>query len=239
MIKKDKTIKFVPSVSGYENIFDPPTPAKKNLPEWFKKQERYSGGVKKAQDANGLFNSTIKACSPVFDIITAGYVVTTPADIFVSKKDENSFPIFTWGIDDFKCIESHPVSQYDQYKVPEEYFSVGYKFNNPWTVVTPKGYSSIIMTPTFRDDLPFFSLPAIVDTDKHPTAILFPFFIRKDFEGMIPMGTPIVQIIPFKRDVWKSQTESFDENLQNSWKRASRLNESRYKTFFRSKKTWE
>jgi hypothetical protein len=172
-------------------------------------------------------------------MITAGYVITTPADIVVSKKEEKTFPSFTWGIDDFTCVESHSVSQYDQYKVPNEYFSVGFKFNNPWTIVTPKGYSSIILTPTFRDDLPFFSLPAIVDTDKHPTAINFPFFIRKDFEGTIPMGTPIVQIIPFKRDSWSTKTEKFDQRLYESWKRAKRLSESRYKTFFRSKKTWE
>lgn len=238
-MKKRKIIKFVPSVNGYEDIFDPPSLAKKMLPEWFKKQERYSGGVKRVQDDNGLFNSTIKACSPVFDIITAGYIVTTPADIVVSKKEGKQFPSFTWGIDGFKCIESHPVSQYDQYNVPDEYFPIGYKFNNPWVIVTPKGYSSIILTPTFRDDLPFFSLPAIVDTDKHPSPILFPFFIRKDFEGTIPMGTPIAQIVPFKRDDWKSKTERFDEKLYNSWKRASRLSESRYKTFFRSKKIWE
>jgi len=236
---KNKTIKFVPYLKGYENIFDPPIAAKKALPEWFKKQERYANGIKKIQDDNGLFNSTIKACSPVFDIITAGYVVRTPADIIVSKKEGKQFPSFTWAIKNFSCIESHPVSQYDEYKVPDEYYPVGYKFNNPWTVVTPKGYSSLVLTPTFRDDLPFFSLPAIVDTDKHPSPILFPFFIRKDFEGIIPMGTPIVQIIPFKRDSWKTKTEEFDQNLYNSWKRAERLSESRYKTLFRSRKSWE
>jgi hypothetical protein len=239
MNMKNKTVTFVPYLKEYENIFDPPIAAKKMLPEWFKKQERYSGGVKRIQDENGLFNSTIKACSPVFDMITAGYVVTTPADIIVSKKEGKTFPSFTWGIQGFKCIESHPISQYDEYKIPDEYFPVGFKFNNPWTIVTPKGYSSLILTPTFRDDLPFFSLPALVDTDKHPSPILFPFFIRKDFEGIIPMGTPIVQIIPFKRDSWSTKTEKFDQSLYESWKRSERLSESRYKTFFRSKKTWE
>ena len=236
---KNKTIKFVPCLKEYENVFDPPIAAKKILPEWFKKQERYTDGIKRIQDENGLFNATIKACSPVFDIMTAGYIISTPADIFVSKKEGSNFPSFSWGIKGFKCIESHPVSQYDQYKVPNEYFPIGYKFNNPWSVVTPKGYSSLILTPTFRDDLPFFSLPAIVDTDKHPVPILFPFFIRKDFEGMIPMGTPIVQIIPFKRDDWNTKVDKFDSNLYKSWQRAERISESRYKTFFRSKKTWE
>jgi hypothetical protein len=236
---KSKTIKFIPYLKDHQNIFDAPTAAKKNLPEWFKNQERYSGGVKKIQSQNGLFNSTIKACLPVFDMITAGYVITTPADIFVSKQDGDALPSFTWAIKNFTCVENHTVSQYDQYKVPDEYFPVGFKFNNPWTIVTPKGYSSIVLTPTFRDDLPFFSLPAIVDTDRHPTAILFPFFIRKDFEGIIPMGTPIVQIVPFKRDNWNVKTEKFNQKLYESWKRAERLSESRYKTFFRSKKTWE
>ena len=29
------------------------------------------------------------------------------------------------------------------------------------------------------------------------------FFLEKDFEGVIKQGTPIIQILPFKRDDWE------------------------------------
>jgi hypothetical protein len=35
----------------------------------------------------------------------------------------------------------------------------------------------------------------------------FPFFIRKDFEGIIPAGTPIAQAIPFKRTDWEMSVD--------------------------------
>jgi hypothetical protein len=32
--------------------------------------------------------------------------------------------------------------------------------------------------------------------------INFPFFLKKDFNGIIKAGTPIIQAIPFKRETW-------------------------------------
>ena len=87
--------------------------------------------------------------------------------------------------------------------------------------------------------MPFYVLPAIVDTDKHPINVNFPFFIRKDFEGTLPMGTPIMQIIPFKRDIWTHEViTEHDRNLDKMWKRAEGIGANRYKTFFRTKKDW-
>ena len=34
-----------------------------------------------------------------------------------------------------------------------------------------------------------------------------PFFIKSNFEGVIPCGTPMFQIIPFKRENWKSEKD--------------------------------
>ena len=232
-----KTINFYPSQEGYTDLFDHPVLAKNIIPEWYKKQNRYIDGVKVMNPDVGNFNSTIKACMPIFDIMTAGYIVTTPADIYVSL-NEQGVPSFSWSINDYKCIESHGPMQYDQYKIPKEYYPLGYKFINPWIIQTPKGYSSLFISPTFRDDLPFECLPAIVDTDKHPIAVNFPFFIRSGFQGVIPMGTPIMQVIPFKRDDWDHKVNPYNKNLRINWKKAERKLQNRYKTFFRTLKEW-
>jgi hypothetical protein len=34
--------------------------------------------------------------------------------------------------------------------------------------------------------------------------VLFPFMMKNNFSGVVPAGTPVVQIVPFKRDDWKS-----------------------------------
>jgi hypothetical protein len=92
--------------------------------------------------------------------------------------------------------------------------------------------------PTYRPDLPFYILPAIVDTDKHPLIINFPFFIKEGFTGVIEFGTPMVQAIPFKRDNWESKTSFSNISQEELFQGAKRKLGNRYKTFFRSVKVW-
>jgi hypothetical protein len=67
--------------------------------------------------------------------------------------------------------------------------------------------------PINRPDLPFYTMTGIVDTDTFPVPVNFPFFIREDFDGIIPEGTPIAQVIPFKREDWKADVDV--ENQSN------------------------
>ena len=236
--KKETVIKFIPESNLVTDIFDPPEPASKFIPEWYKKQNKYTSLEKSFDQQTGVINHTIKGCMPVFDIMTAGYIITLPADVLFSK--DNSTVNTLWSTNSSTIIQSHPVIQYDQYRIPDEYEQVGLKFINPWIIQTPPGYSCLFIQPAMRDDLPFYVLPAIVDTDKHPVAINFPFFLRKDFEGMLTMGTPIMQIIPFKRDSWTHEVLSLpDESLSRRWKKAEGKMGNRYKTFFRSTKEWK
>jgi hypothetical protein len=235
---KKNTVKFYPISKSYEGIFDNPILAKDEIPEWYKKQNRYTGGTKSLSPETGTYNTTIKACMPVFDLISAGYIIKTPADIYVSIK-EDGLPNFSWAINDYTCIESHGFLQYDSFSIPPEFHQIGYKFVNPWITETPKGYSSIFVSPVLRDDLPFQCLPAIVDTDNHPIPVNFPFFLRKDFEGLIPAGTPMIQIIPFKREKWKLKTENYNPKFNSVWKKAERYIGNRYKNNFRVLKDWE
>ena len=51
-------------------------------------------------------------------------------------------------------------------------------------------------------------IPAVIDSDKYGhTSVHFPLFVKENFEGIIPKGTPVAQIIPFKREPWKAQFE--------------------------------
>jgi hypothetical protein len=53
--------------------------------------------------------------------------------------------------------------------------------------------------------LPFLTSSAVVDDYVMPGANMS-FFIKKGFEGEIPAGTPIAQVIPFKREEWEAKS---------------------------------
>ena len=93
--------------------------------------------------------------------------------------------------------------------------------------------------PLNRYDLPFYSFSGLVDTDKHSVVVHFPFIVRKDFEGVIPKGTPIIQAIPIKRENWKSVQDGPVENgFQELEKYFSNITRS-YKKIAWSRKKYE
>jgi hypothetical protein len=54
-------------------------------------------------------------------------------------------------------------------------------------------------------------MSAIVDTDVFPLRAEITFYLRSDFSGVIPRGTPIFQAIPIKREEWSSVFEKYEE----------------------------
>lgn len=178
-----------------------PIPASQLIPDWYKNTEPYVN-----MNEVPLFQ-TIKKCMPIFDAITSGYIITTHVDIIVKAEeiDGKKVPIFYWP--NSKPIEFHEIKQLRQYPIEGLPDNVP-KFMNAWSIQTPRGYSCMIVNPLHRPAQKFRILEGIVDTDKHNLAVNFPFtFIDDNFEGMIPAGTPVAQVIPFKRDSWKHEVD--------------------------------
>jgi hypothetical protein len=166
-----------------------PIPASKAMPDWYRKM----AGVENQQ-------MTIKKCVPFLDAMTSGYVISLAADVeFTGEGVTNTSKI--------PVVTSHHPEQTKDLHVPPEYLSIAHKWENLFVMSTPKGYSTLFVHPLNRTDLPFMSISGVVDTDKHPVPVNFPFFIRKDFVGLIPAGTPIIQAIPFKRTSWESEVD--------------------------------
>jgi hypothetical protein len=227
------------NTSGVDAL-DAPKPASSFIPNWYKEIESYIGGEKKPiQGSNS--SATIKRCMPVFDAITAGYVITTPTDVFVSQKEDengNKFPYYEWS--SLGAIQFHPVEQ--AYNHPSRGKHIIYpKWINPWSIKTPKGYSVLIVQPFHRES-PFTIMPGIVDTDAYTNPVNFPFVLNDiNFEGMIPAGTPVAQVIPFKRENWKFKLgghKEFIESQQVGMRMFTKFFD-RYKTLFRSPKEYK
>lgn len=180
-----KKIKFI-SVEPGTGI-NHPSSASKNLPEWFKKMAGVIEGVQ-----------TIKKCMPLFDSLTAGYIVVLAADVYCDGNDIQQ-------IATTEIVMAHHDSQIDGMPVSPEYKRKPYKWINYFLIKTPRGYSTLFTHPMNRMDLPFYTMTGVVETDKFGLPVNFPFFVKKNFKGIIPAGTPIAQLIPFKREDWKSE----------------------------------
>jgi hypothetical protein len=221
------------NVSGFDGL-EQPQPASKFIPDWYKNMESYIGGDKKPK-GDGTTSATIKRCMPVFDAINAGYIITSAADIYVSIKDGQQF--FEWST--LGLINFHPIEQAPEHPARNKHAYP--KWMNYWGIRTPKGYSVMFVPPMHRESI-FEILPGIVDTDEYYSSVNFPFTIKDpDFEGLIPKGTPIVQIIPFKRDSWimkfgkEKEIKKQSENLKTLETKFF----DRYKTMFRANKEYK
>lgn len=211
-----------------------PKPASKFIPDWYKDLESYISGEKKP-DGNGGTSATAKRCMPIFDVISAGYIIVSPADVFISQRDGQ--PYYEWS--HFGLIQFHPKAQ-----APDHPHRNGLeafpKWINHWAIKTPKGYSTLFVQPFHRESI-FSILPGIVDTDKYTAPVNFPFTLNDTkFEGIIPAGTPIAQVIPFKRESWQMSegtAKEFAEQSNATVKLQTRFFD-RYKTLFRENKEY-
>ena len=97
------------------------------------------------------------------------------------------------------------------------------KWSNPWSIQTPSGYSCLFTNPMHNPNGIFTIFPGIVDTDKYISPVNFPFVLNdRTWEGIIPAGTAIAQVIPFHRNEWSMQFGN-EKNLQKIAKTSTRL----------------
>lgn len=178
-----KKIKFYATAPEYN--LPEPSPASRIIPTWYRELDGVIDGIE-----------TIKKCVPFLDGFLSGYIITSASDVYFGEDgiiNNSELPI----------VETHDKKQLDGFKVPTEYNDQPLKWINHFALQTPKGYSTLFIHPMNQIDLPFYSLGGIVDTDKYPVPVNFPFFIKKHFNGIINADTPIIQAIPFKREEWK------------------------------------
>ena len=208
-------------------------PSVSKIPKWWKDGETViSSGT-----------PGIKACVPFMEIMKSGYTINLPFDIFVSKNEDGTTNL-KWnapkeaGWPTF--IEERPPDLGATIPRPAGHLPNGFVWSSQWSWKTPKGYSVIVTHPFNRFDLPFTTVSGTIDSDKFQGNGNIPFFIKEDFQGVIPEGTPIAQIFPFKRDKWKSWVD--DSVLDSIYKnQISKLREpdGSYKKAFWVRKVYE
>lgn len=219
----------------YDNIL-PPTNAASVVPDWFKKMERFVHKSNKPMTPDGQNNMTMKMCAPVTDSMVLGYFIRLSCDVMVSN--DTRYSKFTthapWSV-----VEQHNQNQIGDYPVPEGFEQTSYIWQGQWGIETPSGYSCLYIHPTNRHDLPFHTMTGVIDTDAFTRAINLPFFIKKDFEGIIPEGTPIAQVVPIKRESWVSEKKEYDKSDEIQAIALMKKIMRGYKTLYWSRKSYK
>jgi hypothetical protein len=194
--------------NDFDLNFFPPKPAVKEVPDWYKDTPEYISDRGK-KTINDDKPHTIKKCMPVFDAITAGYILYTQVEVQIYPGDDG-FPIYTWPSQ--SAIDFHPIIQAPLHPLKNE--APYPKWMNPYAISTPPGYSILITQPMHRESI-FTILEGIVDTDTYKAPVNFPFVLKDiKWEGIIPAGTPMAQVIPFKRESWEHKIGSDKERIE-------------------------
>ena len=204
-----------------------PKPIIKTLPEWYKKADKWVKNPNTGEhweDPNYGKMPTWKGCPSIFDIMGSGYSLVTPCDIEFYINDEGtiSHNIVDPMYQDFVG----PRIPMDGFAAPMGYHENHFAWWPDWAVEVPEGYIILYTQPFNRFELPFMTTSGVIDNDKINLPGTMPFFISKEWTGVLPAGTPYVQMFPFKRDNWES--EIVIENPENLGPK-NQLNSEKYR----------
>ena len=240
MMKK-QSIRFTPQTDLGAESFVRPQPAVTVLPDWYRAMPLHVGGDRTAGISGHDMttpNTTGKACSPFLDGLTMGYMWTAQADIEVRHVAGEY--IFRWRTPG-TLVGSHSRDQHPGMPPAVGGTDFALKWECDFRVETPRGYSTLFTHPMNRHDLPFRTFTGVVDTDVYPLNVNFPFqWIGEPKEiTIIPAGTPLCQIIPFRRDHWQSVEGTYDPEVvrQNRFAFLSRITRA-YKSRFWHRKVF-
>lgn len=225
-------------IHNENDVLEKPKPALEYIPEWYKKAKPYlSADGKKSPNLDGTSAATIKKCMPVWDMMTAGYIMETPYDIYVHRVDGE--PYFQWG--ENRAIAFQSIDQFQNHPYSRD-INYAVRIVIPWSINTPKGWSVMVMEPQHHEPGPIIVSSGIIDTDDFSIPINMFLKLRDpNFEGMIPAGTPFLQIIPFKRGEWESVIGGEKERKKHrrDLQKFNRVFFDRYKKFWWVKKEYK
>jgi hypothetical protein len=225
MFRKKPVLQYESAVEVYPNII---TPAKNHVPEWYKKNPKWKNN--EILTIGKGFNTTLKHCTPFLDSLTTGYMIVLSNDLYVKNND--GAPFISWNHCDFPPLARENPANVNL--IPTGHYPLEFVWQTGVANKIPIGYSALFTHPLNRHDLPFTTLSGIVDGGfiMNPKGQI-PFYVKDGFEGIIPQGTPIIQIIPFYQQSWShKKTKNLYKKSQEHSLMASSLIYGWYKKTF-------
>lgn len=109
---------------------------------------------------------------------------------------------------------THPSSQYSTMinELPSEWSSALLKLDTVWKCITPPGYATLVVDPTYQFNDVMQAVPGVLNTDYWQFFNLF-FFIKKTgVQFLVGAGQPLATYIPVKREKLPLEVRSATED---------------------------
>lgn len=182
-----------------------PIPAIKAAPDYFR-------NIKPQSDHHPR-NGTVKRCVPFLDALSAGFVIPLWCDVYVLARNGELQIDFPPNFPQPESLGTHDAAQIPKHPLATRpYGNAPMKWINPWVVETEPGVSCLFTAPLNHMETRFKLLDGIVDTDTYYNSVNLPFlWTGGDGEFIIAKGTPLVQVIPFRREFCDLQVAAVDD----------------------------
>lgn len=182
-----------------------PVPANRIIEDWYRKLSM------EVPEYNNLknFGHSVKACPPFLDAMTLGYMILMPVDFKIEVSLGGRQFEAGWRYPG-PLVEGHSEMHIKGHPQQERAIA---KIYTMWSITTPPGWSCMLFAPINRATLPIEAMSAVLDTDTLVQAISIPGFVNlPDGMHMVAKGTPLAQIVPFKREpinaIVRAETEA-------------------------------
>lgn len=162
-------------------------------------------------------NKTAKSCPAIDSYLEMGYIIPAHCDIDVTFDAPQEMGAYNgpgqpglakgqFDALDFYAVYSNPAYQQDGHlfwqlgkMLPDYKCRSVMKIHHPWWIKTAPGWS-VMFLPLLYHQSPFHAVPGILDADKTHLSAPINLMIKEKTDFNIKMGTPLVQIVPFKRE---------------------------------------
>ena len=232
--KKEPKIKFK-SLNGDWSIATPVVPASQFKTQWQKSQSK---------------EDSIVHCPGMHDYLSSGYIISAPVDYKIKATRVGTKIFIAAGSGAVGPVMTTPVASCSD-KLKPELISGVFEPNNvklevckislPWSVMTDKGYSVYALPCLLQADYldKIMIWPGVVDTDNfHIINVILS--AKQECELTITAGTPLLHIIPFKREVFSGECgkASEKESDKYTYNIPSRVGQY-YRKFYHTRKKFK
>ena len=179
----------------------PVRPAKEFMPAWYKNLQREWTEMRDYDESWNTIpykDNSIKKCPTVKDMMFSGYIIPLWLDLKISYTKETGFNWYNKHAFD-NTITYHDPHSIGSMPINDGSWNTALKFENPWDIVTPPGWSVLITSPWYHRHWEFEIMPSVVETDSYHQMNI-PFLYHGTGEKTFRQGMPLIQVIPFKRN---------------------------------------
>ena len=209
--KRSSKIIFYPTIPGVEKE-TPIVPASHLPPEWWVNLN-YNYNINLDENGVAYGTCTVKKCPGIIDIIKTGYIIPLWTNLTIKHKDD-TVQFKTDNDDLFKFYDIHTNDQLIDYlpKFAKTDKLKVIQAETPWTAKVDKDIDFLVTHPFFHFNEYLEHIPGKYPPFTKPDLNLF-MYLKKEGEFTIKKGTPMVTIVPIRREKFKMSIKHISEEI--------------------------